>query len=257
MSKIKIIRILLILILVSGSIFESSSGEKKQLISKRPENFTEGVWIKKYPSNFACFKFETPDGIKIICDPFNMDETVSADIVIESHQHGDHTDTSKITGNYKLFQSPGEFEEKGIRITGIGGSHEKGDADVTNTIFVFDINGIKIAHFASQGDIPNKKMWAKLEAFKGIDILLVQAFKNPETKEIKMILEDCYVVFDRLNPKIIIPEHGRAEISKDIAKHYNTSVEYINYDGFVITKEILKNIKGHRILDMDNNGPVK
>ncbi len=265
MSKTKILILsLVVLIPTVGAIFlikrnisiESKPVEKERHVSKRPENFTEGVWIKKYPLKYACFKFETPDGIKIVCDPFNMDETVSADIVTESHQDGDHVDDSKITGVFKLYKSPGESVEKGIWITGIGGRHNKGDTEVTNTVFVFDIHGMKIAHFASQGQAPGKDMWAKLEEFNGIDVLLVQAFKNPDWKNIKMTIDECCGVIDRLNPKIVIPEHGTAGISEDFANHYHTRVEHINYDGFVLTKDILKSTKGHRFLDMDNGGPA-
>jgi hypothetical protein len=230
--------------------------ERVRLVSKSPQNFTEGVWIKKYPFDYACFKFETPDGIKIVCDPFEMDDTVPADIVIESHQDGDHNDAKKITGLYKLIQSPGEYEEKGIRITGIGGRHNKGDTAVTNTVFVLDVNGIKIAHFASQGQVPSEEMWAKLEALNGIDVMLVQAFRKPEYGYVKMTVDECCSVIDRLGPKIVIPEHGTDGISEDFANHYHSQVERVNYDGFVVTKEILKSIEGHLIIDMDNKGPA-
>jgi hypothetical protein len=233
-----------------------AASNEKQHVSKRPENFTTGVWIKKYPKHYACFKFETPDGIKIVCDPFNMDEKVPADIVTESHQHWDHVDISKIKGLYKLYTGPGEFLEKGIWVTGIGGRHDKGDTDVTNTVFVFNINGIKIAHFASQGQVPGKEMWAKLKECNGIDVMLVQAYRTPNWGDIKMTVDECYGVIDRLNPKIVIPEHGTKGISKDLANHYHTQVEYINYDGFVVTKDILKSIKGHKILDMDYDESV-
>ena len=257
MSKSKIIMVLVVLILAVGVIFLKPV-KKIQHVSKRPENFTNGVWIKKYPGGYACFKFETPDGIKIVCDPYNMDETVSADIVTESHQDVDHKDTSMLTGQFTLLKEPGEYVVKGIHITGIPGKHNKPDTGMTNTVFVFEINGIKIAHFASQGKVPSEEMWVLLKAFNGIDILLIQTFKSPhwEWDDIKMTPKECYTVIDRLNPKIVIPEHGTKEISKDFANHYHTQVEYINYDGFVVTKDILKNIRRHKILEMDNNGPT-
>ncbi len=251
MSKIRIIRVIAILILTAGVIF-SKSAEVIQHVSKRPGNFSKGVWIKKYPKNYACFKFETPDGFTIICDPFEMDETVSADIVTESHIDADHTNTSKITGFYNLFRNPGVYEENGIKVTGIGGWHDKaGPANETNTIFVFEINGIKIAHFASLGQAPSKEMWAKLDAFNCIDILLIQVFSDAHVYIKLMVGESCEII-DRLNPKIVIPEHGTPGISKSIAEHYHTQAKHINYNGFVVTQEMLKNINGHRIFDMDN-----
>jgi L-ascorbate metabolism protein UlaG (beta-lactamase superfamily) len=237
------------------SIGTYSHSETKYSLSNNPDNFTEGVWIKKYPYNDACFKFETPDGIKIVCDPNDMDETVSADIVTESHIDGDHTDTSKISGFYNLYRNPGEYMQKGIKITGIRGWHDKaGPFNETNTIFVFDINGIKIAHFASQGQFPDKEMRAELDALNGIDILLIQAYYPDSYVYVKMTLDECCKVIDMLNPKIVIPEHGTPGIGKFIAERYHTQAEHIGHEGIVITKDILKNIKTHRILDMDN-GP--
>lgn len=255
MNNTKPIILLVVLILAVGLIFLKPV-KKIQHVTKRPEKFIKGVWIKKYPGGYACFKLETPDGIKIICDPYNMDETVTADIVTESHQDADHNDTSRITGEFTLLKEPGEYIVKGIHITGIPGKHNKPDTGITNIIFVFEINGIKIAHFASQGKRPSEDIWAKLKAFNGIDILMIQAFKSPhwEWDEIKMTPKECYTVIDRLKPGIVIPEHGTKGISKDFAKHYHTQVEYIDYDGFVVTGDILKNIRGHKILEMDNNG---
>jgi len=217
----------------------------------KPDNFTEGLWIKKYPGDNACFKFETVNGIKIVCDPYIMNETVSPDIVTESHQDADHVDTSKLTGNFRLFKQPGIFRVKRIRITGIPGQHNKRDRAVTNTIFVFEINGIKIAHFASQGQIPNDKMWKMLEEFKGIDILMIQGTTNSLFMNIKMTDGECLNVIDRLNPKIVIPEHGSSRICENFARYYGTKVDYIDIDGLIITGDNLKSIKGRRIINMD------
>jgi L-ascorbate metabolism protein UlaG (beta-lactamase superfamily) len=234
---------------------------KKQDAPGKPPDFTEGVWIKKYPGNYACFKFETPDGITIVCDPFGMDEKVSADIVTESHQDYDHVDTSMITGLYKLYQGPGEFSGEfageGIFVAGIGGKHNKTDAEVTNTVFVFAINGIRIAHFASLGQAPSEEMWAKLNELGGIDVLLIQAYTNPVWKSVKMTLEECCSVVDRLDPRIVIPEHGNMGISEDIARHFHTQVQHEGYGGFVVTKGLLRSISGHRILDMDTTSRLQ
>ena len=140
-SIAKIITVLSFFVIVMALIFLKPAKEI-QHVSRMPVNFTEGVWIKKYPGGYACFKFETPDEIKIVCDPYYMDEEVSADIVTESHQHVDHVDTSRIIGQFTLLKEPGEYVVEGIHITGIPGKHNKSDTGMTNTIFVFEIDGI-------------------------------------------------------------------------------------------------------------------
>lgn len=254
MRGARVIAMIAVLVLSVGCV-STRPAATKQDTPGTPPDFTEGVWIKKYPGNYACFKFETPEGITIVCDPFGMDEKVSADIVTESHQDYDHVDTSMITGLYKLYRGPGEFPgefvEKGVFVAGIGGKHNKTDTEVTNTVFVFDINGIRIAHFASLGQAPSEEMWEKLNELGGIVVLLIQACTDPAWKSIKMTLEECCSVVDRLNPRIVIPEHGNMGISEDIARHYHTQVQHEGRGGFVVTKGLLRSINGHRILDMD------
>jgi predicted esterase len=217
--------------------------------TNQPEASSRGVLIKKYPGNYACFKFETSGGIKVISDPFAMDETITPDIVTESHQDFDHTDISKLMGVFNIIDWPFEYEDfKGIKIAGIPGKHNKGDSWVTNTIFVFEMDGVKIAHFASQGVIPDEKVWPKL---KDIDVLLIQGMTNKDYKNIKLTAEECYSIIDRINPGIVIPEHGTPHISETFAEHYGTKVEYVGSDGLTVRKSDLGNGKKCRIIDMD------
>lgn len=102
---------------IQSTVAKDVTDMKNEIQFKMPENFTEGIYIKKYPDNFACFKFETPEGIKVIVDPYNMNETVEPNIVTESHQHWDHTDLSMLKGNYTLITTAGEFSENDIEIT--------------------------------------------------------------------------------------------------------------------------------------------
>lgn len=211
----------------------------------KPKDFTQGVWIKKYPGNYACFKFETPQGVKIITDPYQMSETLHPDIVTESHQHSDHTDVSDLTGSYKLITEAGVYNVKGIKINGYPGKHNTGDTDVTNNIFVFEIGGIKIAHFASQGELPDKET---LDRIGKVDILLIQVF---DPGMAKLILKDCVQIMDGLKPKIVIPEHGMAGASDAIAEYFQIPAEYASTGEIYLTRLDLDAIQGIRIIDLD------
>ena len=235
----------------------SSSSQSEATVTdvpqaKKPENFIEGVWIKKYPENYACFKFETPEGIKIVADPYMMNETVQPDIVTESHQHSDHVDVSKLQGTYKLIKETGSFSEKGVKITGYQGKHNKGEMSESNIIFVYEVNGLKIVHFASQGELPSDETLGQI---KNADVLLIQASIKPEYANSKMNLEETKYIIDKLNPKIVIPEHGSENLGKALAAYLGLKVEFIEDGEVTVTKSGLDAAKSLRVLDLDIDVP--
>lgn len=220
--------------------------------TKKPENFTEGIWIKKYPENYACFKFETPEGIKIVADPYMMNETVQPDIVTESHQHSDHVDVSKLQGTYKLIKETGSYSEKGVKITGYQGKHNKGEMSEPNIMFVYEVNGLKIAHFGSQGELPSDET---LEQIKNADILLIQASIKPQYANSKMNLKETKYIIDKLKPKIVIPEHGSENLGKALAAYLGLKVEFMKNGEVIVTKSELDAAKSLRVLDLDIDVP--
>lgn len=222
--------------------------QKLQTSLKKSGTFTEGVWIKKYPGNYSCFKFETPDGIKIITDPFYMDETVHPDIVTESHQHDDHTDVSKLTGAYELLKTAGDFNVKGIQITGYPGKHNSGNSKEPNIIFSYNINGIRIVHLGSQGQIPSDEV---LNALKNTDVLIIQVI--PDSMYNKLTVGGVQKIVKAVNPKIVLPAHGVSYISEALAKSLNVEDEYSSSGEIVVTRSALDRIQNTKVIDMDNN----
>ena len=131
----------------------------------------EGLKIVKYPGNFAAFKFMTKNGAIIVADPYGMTEYVRADVVTISHHHGDHCDMSHIQGSPIVLDKADAIEHKGILIRGVAGVHNKGDIHTTNVIFMYNLCGIRLAHFASQGDVPTEAMY---DLIGTVDVLLIQ-----------------------------------------------------------------------------------
>ncbi len=232
----------------TSSTSKLESTVKDEPKEKSLKNFTDGVWIKKYPENFACFKFETPEGVKIIADPYMINEIVKPDIVTESHQHDDHTDVSRLQGTYKLIKETGSYNEKDISIIGYSGKHNKGDVTETNIIYVYEINGIRIANFASQGELPRDEVLEKIE---NVDVLLIQTSIKPGYADSKLNLEETRAVIKRLNPKIVIPEHGSENSGKALATYLGLNVEFIKSGEIVVTRRELNALKRLRILDLD------
>lgn len=175
----------------------------------------QNIRIKKYPNLYTAFKIEVQGGATIITDPFLMDETVHADIVTESHQHGDHTDVSSILGPYQLFKEPGIFDVAGVKITGVGGVHNKPasmNQNNPNVIFVFDLGSIRVAEFGSQGDLPTPPMFAQIGK---VDVLIIQVYKD---SVYKLDMIDAQKIVEQLSPRVIIPAHGDPSINEELAK---------------------------------------
>jgi L-ascorbate metabolism protein UlaG (beta-lactamase superfamily) len=193
-SKILITRALVVaggLLLIMGAA----------MLMRRVALNQKGVWITKYPGNFTCFKIETAEGLTIITDPYGMDETVHADIVAVSHSHWDHTDFSRIEGPSLLIINTTEtYTIQGVKITGVRGHHNKGEP-LVNVIYVFDLDGIRLAQFASQGEVPTDTMFATIGK---VDILIIQIYGKEKGK---LTVGEASQIAQRLQAKIVIPAH--------------------------------------------------
>lgn len=206
------------------------------------------VTIKKYPGNFTCFKIVTSRNVIIVTDPFGMNEDVPADIVTISHDHGDHNDLRHIQPAVDPIQEPGEYSMNGIHIIGAAGHHNKGDTTTTNVIFVFDMDGIRLAQFASQADVPSAEMFA---AIGKVDILIIQMIGNGYEK---LSAGEAGEIVHRLEVKIIIPAHGDPTQTEVLAALLNASNERIASGSMTVAAADLATQKTPRVVTLDNPG---
>jgi L-ascorbate metabolism protein UlaG (beta-lactamase superfamily) len=154
----------------------------------------------------SCFKIQSKD-TTIITDPYEeviglrLPSRLSADIVTISHQHEDHNNSKAISGTPFIVDAPGEYETKGIFIQGIPSVHDdkNGAERGINTIFLFTLEEIKLAHLGDLGTTLNDEQLEKLE---GVDILLVPV-GGTFTVDGKKAAE----VVNQIEPRIVIPMH--------------------------------------------------
>ena len=160
----------------------------------------------------ASFMITLDTGIKILTDPYTTGGKLSygeiresADIVTVSHEHGDHNNVAAVGGNPKVVRGAATAEIKGIKFKGIPCHHDEvgGNKRGDNTIFCFEVDGVRVCHLGDLGHQLSDKQVAELGR---IDILLIPV-GGFYTIDAKVAGQVC----DRLKPKVILPMHYKTD----------------------------------------------
>ncbi|MBU0569360.1 MBL fold metallo-hydrolase [Patescibacteria group bacterium] len=147
----------------------------------------------------------------VVCDPFDSKAvgfkfpSVEADIVTVSHDHNDHNQFSLVKNVRKVVSGPGEYEISGVSIIGISTFHDdkKGSLRGKNTIYVIEIDNLRIAHLGDLGHELSEKILNRMGA---IDILMI-----PVGGEYTIGTAEAAKVSRAIEPTVIIPMHFFAE----------------------------------------------
>ncbi len=154
----------------------------------------------------SCFLVTTKSGTRILFDPY--DDTVGysrpekeADIVVVSHTHHDHSDLSRITGNFTLVDKPGVYTFGEITIECIKSYHDRmgGAQRGENLITVLSVRGLRLCHMGDIGCIPDDDI---IEKLKEVEVLLIPVGGN-------YTIDACEAleISERIEPNIIVPMH--------------------------------------------------
>jgi len=153
----------------------------------------------------ACFLIEG-QGVKVLTDPFDRSVgypvcQVEPDIVTVSHEHYDHNAVDTVKGNPVVVRGAGEHQPLGIRIRGIATYHDKsgGRERGNNTVFVMEIEGVKVAHL---GDVGHVLTAEQVREIGSVDVLLL-----PVGGTYTIDAQDAVEVVEQLAPKIVVPMH--------------------------------------------------
>jgi L-ascorbate metabolism protein UlaG (beta-lactamase superfamily) len=154
----------------------------------------------------SCFRMTERGLISVVADPFSEDIglkplKLKADVVTISHDAPGHNNAAAVKGVQKVITGPGEYEVGGVFITGIRMRAEnKGKSKKkANTLYVFDFEGITVAHLGDLNEVPSQ---AQIEALDAVDIALVPvggggALNPSQAAEVISLIE----------PSIIVPMH--------------------------------------------------
>lgn len=219
---------------------ESISGEKAET-NQRKEMSTIR-WL-----GHASFLISSPEGMRIITDPYSRSvgykvPLPEADIVLVSHDHFDHNATEEVEGSPRIIRGSGEHKVDGLTFLGIPSFHDKvsGRKRGKNTIFVWEMNGIKFAHLGDLGHLLNKE---ELPYLKGVDVLFI-----PVGGYFTIDYQEASQIVERINSRIVIPMHYKTEalgsgfpidgVEKFLIDKEN--IEQMNSSQLKITEDVLK-----------------
>ena len=153
----------------------------------------------------ACFRLKDKDAT-LITDPYDRSLGLGtlgqkADIVTISHDHPHHNAISSVKGEPFVANGPGEYEVRGVFITGVWSfaDDQKGKMHGRNTIFLFHLGDLVVCHLGSLGHTLNSQ---QVEAIGDVDVLLVPVGFNTTLTTTKAI-----EVITQIEPKIVVPMH--------------------------------------------------
>lgn len=154
----------------------------------------------------SCFKIQTNDTI-IFTDPYHKESGLTpprtkSNIVTISHAHEDHNNIEAVADSDTLvIKDPGEYEARGIEITGIASCHDnqKGKKLGANIIFIFQAEDMRLCHLGDLGETLNSE---QLEKINGIDILLIPVGEN-----YTISVKEASKLISEIEPRIVIPMH--------------------------------------------------
>lgn len=154
----------------------------------------------------SCFRIEDDSGRVVVTDPF--DDAVGyplprirADVVTVSHDHHDHNNVAAVKGRPAVVKGPGEKEAAGIRFLGTATYHDEqgGKKRGPNTIFSFEMGGIRVCHLGDLGHLLDEKDAA---ALGDVDVLMI-----PVGGVYTLDADGAKKVVGQIKPKVVIPMH--------------------------------------------------
>lgn len=157
----------------------------------------------------SCFRLTERSYATVVTDPYDNKAIgyeplkLKADIVTVSHEAPGHNCAEAVKGTSHVIDGAGEFEIGGVFITGVstdgGAAKKRKDASSRNTVYVFDYDGITVAHL---GDLQQVLTQSEIEMLGTINVALVPVGGGGGLNAAK-----AAEVISLIEPNIVIPMH--------------------------------------------------
>ncbi|MBI5353779.1 MAG: MBL fold metallo-hydrolase [Chloroflexi bacterium] len=162
----------------------------------------------------SCFRLTERNFVTVVTDPFDSKAVgydplkLKAEIVTVSHDASGHNFSDAVKGTTHVLTGPGEFEIGGVFITAVqtDSASKKAKENVRNTIYVFDYDGITVAHLGDLQKIPTQ---SEIELLGSVNVALVPVGGGNSLNAAK-----AAEVVSMLEPNLVIPMHYGTPDSK-------------------------------------------
>jgi L-ascorbate metabolism protein UlaG (beta-lactamase superfamily) len=132
---------------------------------------------------------------------------VEADLLLVTHEHGDHNAVEVIGGDPAILRSTAGTHESPVgTVTGVASEHDDvaGTQRGPNTIFLFDLDGVRVAHFGDLGQTALRE--EQLAAIGSADLVFVPVGGGPTIGGTL-----AAQIASRLGAKWVVPMHYKTE----------------------------------------------
>ena len=162
----------------------------------------------------SCFRLTERNYATVVTDPFDHKAVgygalkLKADIVTVSHDAPGHNNMEVVKGSEHIIDGAGEFEIGGVFITAVqtAGGGKKTKDKTRNTLYVFDYEGITVAHLGDLLEVPTQ---SEVEALGTVNVLLLPVGGGNSLNAAK-----AAEVVSTIEPNIVIPMHYATDDTK-------------------------------------------
>ncbi len=189
----------------------------------------------------ACFRLTERGLAAVVTDPYDNRQVgydalkLKADIVTVSNNTSGHNHLNAVKGVSQTITGPGEYEIGGVFITGVqtnGHTRKATEDEPRNTLYVFDYNGLTVAHLGRLNRVPSQ---TEVEALGPVKVALVPvggagALNAGKAAEVISLLE----------PNIVIP---MLYAVKDAAVKLDSLGKFLKEMGLTEEPEALPSLK--------------
>jgi L-ascorbate metabolism protein UlaG (beta-lactamase superfamily) len=130
---------------------------------------------------------------------------VSADLLLVTHEHGDHNGVEAIGGSPAVLRSTaGRLDSPIGEVVAVASEHDPsaGTERGPNTIFVCSLDGLRVAHLGDFGQSALRDEQA--EAIGQVDLMFIPVGGGPTIGA-----DGAAAIVDRLKPRWVVPMHYR------------------------------------------------
>lgn len=162
----------------------------------------EGAGGKVFIDPFGDVSGLADRGIRFEYPPIDID---GVDLLLITHEHADHNGVEAIGGEPPVLRSTaGRLESPIGEVLAIASEHDEaaGTQRGPNTIFAFDLDGVRVAHF---GDFGQRELRAEQRSLlEGAELLFLPVGGGPTIGA-----DGAAAIVQTLAPRWVVPMHYR------------------------------------------------